>query len=82
MRSQVHQGDLAIMEPRGRTRSRVRAELERLRDRLGQLGTEQLELEEWIGAIGADEGAQRDRRVSAEARIGELERAQLDTLRR
>ena len=79
LRSQVHQGDLAIMSHE-KDEARVRAELERLRDRLGQLGAEQLELEERFRAIGADEAAQRDRRVGAEARIGELERAQLDTL--
>jgi chromosome segregation protein len=79
LRTQVHQGDLAIMGHE-KDEARVRAELERHRDRLGQLGTEQLELEERIRAIGADEGATRERRAAADARVDELERAQLDAL--
>jgi chromosome segregation protein len=79
VRSQVHQGDLAIMGHE-KDEARVRAELERHRDRLIQLGTEQLELEERIRAIGADEADHRGRRAAADARVAELERAQLDTL--
>jgi chromosome segregation protein len=79
LRSQVHQGDLAIMGHE-KDEARVRIELERYRDRLGQLGTEQLELEERIGVIGADEAGNRERRAAAEARMAELERTQLDTL--
>jgi chromosome segregation protein len=79
LRGQVHQGDLAIMGHE-KDDARVRVELERHRDRLGQLGTEQLELEERIRAIGADEAATRERRAAAEARVGELERAQQGAL--
>jgi chromosome segregation protein len=79
LRTQVHQGDLAIMSHE-KDEARVRAELERYRDRLVHLGTEQLELEERIRAIGEDEAAVRERRAAADARIGELERVLLDTL--
>jgi chromosome segregation protein len=79
LRSQVHQGDLAIMGHE-KDEARVRVELERHRERLIQLNTEQLELEERIRAIGADEAANRGRRAAADARIAELERVQLDTL--
>jgi chromosome segregation protein len=79
LRTQVHQGDLAIMSHE-KDEARVRVELERYRDRLVQLGTEQLELEERIRVIGADEAAHRERRAAAEAWIGELELVQLETL--
>ena len=79
LRSQVHEGDLAIMGHE-KDESRVRNDLERHRDRLTQLNAEQLELEERLGVIGADELATRDRKAFAEERIDELERAQLDLL--
>jgi chromosome segregation protein len=79
LRGQAHQGDLAIMGHE-KDEARVRAELDRLRDRLGYLGTEQLELEERLGAIGAEEAGHRERRAAAELAVGDLERAQLDTL--
>ncbi|MDX2088220.1 MAG: AAA family ATPase, partial [Kofleriaceae bacterium] len=44
LRNQVHEGDLAIMSHE-KDEARVRADLERYRDRLGHLATEQLELE-------------------------------------
>jgi chromosome segregation protein len=58
--------------------TRVRAELERLRDRLTQLGNEQLELEHRLRAIELDDTAARERKLQATDRIAELERAQLD----
>ncbi|MDB5557019.1 MAG: chromosome segregation protein, partial [Rhizobium sp.] len=79
LRTQVHEGDLAIMGHE-KDEARVRSDLERARDRLGQLGTEQLELEERLGAIGSDDQATLDRRAFAESRIEELERSQLDFL--
>src|SRR6185503_1693584 len=60
--------------------SRVRSELERHRDRLGQLGNEQLELEHRIRAIEIDDAAARERKSAAIDRIGELERVQLDLI--
>ncbi len=77
LRTQVHEGDLAIMGHE-KDEARVRQDLERVRDRLGQLGSEQLELEERLQVIEADMHATRDRRATAEQRIDELERAQLD----
>lgn len=79
LRTQVHEGDIAIMGHE-KDEARLRNELERHRDRLVQLGTEQLELEERLRSIGDDELSHRERRTRAEARISELERAQLDLL--
>lgn len=77
LRTQTHEGDVAIMGHE-KDEARARAELERHRDRLGQLGTEQLELEQRLSAIANDETAARQRRQSADDRIAELDRAQLD----
>ncbi|MBS1119258.1 MAG: chromosome segregation protein [Deltaproteobacteria bacterium] len=79
LKTQVHEGEIAIMGHE-KDETRVRTDLERLRDRLGQLGTEQLELEERLQAIGSDESVNRERRSHAEQRIGELERVQLELL--
>jgi chromosome segregation protein len=79
LRTQVHEGDLAIMGHE-KDDARVRGELERYRDRLGQLGTEQLELDERLSVITGDETANRERRASAHQRIGDLERVQLDLI--
>jgi chromosome segregation protein len=79
LRTQVHEGEVAIMGHE-KDEARVRHDLERYRDRLGQLASEQRELEDRMRAINGDDGATRDRRSHAEARIAELERAQLDHL--
>ena len=79
LRTQVHEGEVAIMGHE-KDEARVRHDLERHRDRIGQLATEQRELEDRLQTIGVDDGATRDRRTTAEARIAELERAQLDAL--
>jgi len=79
LRTQVHEGEVAIMGHE-KDEARVRHDLERHRDRLGQLSTEQRELEDRIQTIGTDDGAIRERRASAQARIADLERAQLDHL--
>ena len=79
LRTQVHEGDLAIMGHE-KDEVRVRHDLERIRDRLGQLGTEQLELDERLRAIALDDQGTRERRAYAEARIDELERTQLDLI--
>ena len=79
LRSQVHEGDLAIMGHE-KDESRVRSDLERHRDRMTQLNTEQLELEERLRTIGVDEQATRENKANAESRSDELERAQLDLL--
>jgi len=79
LRTQVHEGEVAIMGHE-KDEARVRHDLERHRDRLGQLSTEQRELEDRIQTIGTDDTAIRDRRASAQARIADLERAQLDHL--
>jgi chromosome segregation protein len=77
LRAQVHEGDVAIMGHE-KDDSRVRGELERHRDRLGHLGTEQLELDHRLRAIEIDDVAARERRTAAIERIETLERAQLD----
>ncbi|HUS32423.1 MAG TPA: AAA family ATPase, partial [Kofleriaceae bacterium] len=79
LRTQVHEGEVAIMGHE-KDETRVRSELERHRDRLGQLGNEQLELEHRIRAIEIDDAAARERKQQAIDRIAELERAQLDLI--
>jgi chromosome segregation protein len=79
LRTQVHEGEVAIMGHE-KDEARVRHDLERHRDRLGQLATEQRELEDRLRVIGGDDSATRDRRAHAATRLGELERAQLDHL--
>ena len=77
LRTQVHEGDLAIMGHE-KDEARVRSDLERHRDRLTQLNAEQLELEERLRVITADEAATQERHTAAVDRIADLERAQLD----
>ncbi|HTL35933.1 MAG TPA: hypothetical protein VL326_22540, partial [Kofleriaceae bacterium] len=79
LRTQVHEGEVAIMGHE-KDETRVRSELERHRERLGQLGNEQLELEHRIRAIEIDDAASRERKQQAIDRIAELERAQLDLI--
>jgi chromosome segregation protein len=79
LRSQVHEGEIAIMGLE-KDETRIRSDLERHRDRVGQLAVEQRELEDRLNAITGDETATRDRRAAAETRIADLERTQLDSL--
>jgi chromosome segregation protein len=79
LRTQVHEGEVAIMGHE-KDETRVRAELERHRDRLGHLGNEQLELEHRLRAIEIDTAAAEERKAQAVERIAELERAQLDLI--
>jgi chromosome segregation protein len=79
LRTQVHEGEVAIMGHE-KDETRVRHELERHRDRLGQLGNEQLELEHRIRAIEIDAHAAEERKTQAIDRIAELERVQLDLI--
>jgi len=79
LRTQVHESAVAIMGHE-KDETRVRAELERLRDRLTQLGNEQLELEHRIRAIDIDDAAAHERKQQAIDRIADLERAQLDLI--
>jgi chromosome segregation protein len=79
LRTQAHQGELAIIGHE-KDDSRVRAELERVRRQLDQLGHEQLELDGRLAAITTDETAARERRRTADNRIAELERAQLELM--
>ncbi|MFN0245786.1 MAG: chromosome segregation protein SMC [Kofleriaceae bacterium] len=77
LRTQVHEGDLAIMGHE-KDESRVRSDLDRHRDRLTQLNAEQLELEDRLQVIATDETATHERHIAAVDRIAELERVQLD----
>jgi chromosome segregation protein len=79
VRTQVHEGEVAIMGHE-KDEARIRHDLERHRDRLGQLAVEQHELDDRLRVIAGDDGATRARRTTAEQRIAELERAQLDHL--
>ncbi len=75
--SQVHEGNVAIMGHE-KDESRVRAELERLGERLNHLGNEQLELEHRIRAIEIDDAVARERKTHADERLGLLDREQLE----
>jgi len=77
LRTQVHEGDLAIMGHE-KDEARVRSDLERHRDRLTQLNAEQLELEDRLRVITADEESTKARHTAAVDRIADLERSQLD----
>ncbi|MDB4952930.1 MAG: chromosome segregation protein [Myxococcales bacterium] len=79
LRTQAHEGDMAIVGHE-KDDARVRGELDRLRDRLGQLGTEQLELDHRLRAIELDDTVARDKRRHAIDRIASLERIQLDLI--
>ena len=79
LRTQQHEGDIAIMGHE-KDDTRVRVELERLRDRLVHLGNEQLELESRMAAITTDDTAARERKQAADDRIGVLEREQLELI--
>jgi chromosome segregation protein len=79
LRAQVHEGEIAIMGHE-KDDARVRAELERHKDRLAHLATEQLELEHRLRAIQIDDTAARERRTHATERIDALERGQLELL--
>ena len=79
LRTQVHEGEVAIMGHE-KDEVRVRAELERHRDRLGHLGNEQLELEHRLRAIEIDAAGAEERKIQAVERIAELERVQLDLI--
>jgi chromosome segregation protein len=79
LRTQAHEGDMAIVGHE-KDDARVRGELERLRDRLGQLGTEQLELDHRLRAIELDDTVAREKRTHAIDRIASLERIQLDLI--
>jgi len=79
LRTQAHEGDIAIMGHE-KDDARVRVELERLRERLGTLGNEQLELESRLSSITNDELAARARRQGADDRIAQLEHDQLELM--
>jgi chromosome segregation protein len=76
LKTQAHEGDIAIMG-HDKDLGRLKGEHDRLKDRLGTLGTEQLELEERLQQITTDEAALAMRRGEAEERIDTLEKAQL-----
>ena len=79
VRIQVHEGEVAIMGHE-KDEARIRHDLERHRDRLGQLASEQHELDDRLRTITGDDASTRERRAHAQDRIAELERAQLDHL--
>jgi chromosome segregation protein len=79
LRTQAHQGELAIMGHE-KDDTRVRGELERVRRQLDQLGHEQLELDSRLAAIGVDDATARERKRIADDRMAELERTQLELM--
>ena len=76
LRGQAHQGDLAIMGHE-KDVARVRGELERLRERTGQLSTERLELEERLATATREAEVVAARREDAANRIDHFEKEQL-----
>ncbi|HUQ02600.1 MAG TPA: chromosome segregation protein SMC [Kofleriaceae bacterium] len=76
LRGQAHQGDLAIMGHE-KDASRLRSELERLRERAGYLTGERNELEERLAAAQREQEALITRKADAEHRIDHFEREQL-----
>nr|MBA2540313.1 AAA family ATPase [Deltaproteobacteria bacterium] len=79
LRKQVHEGEVAIVGHE-KDDARVRGELERQRDRLGQLSKEQLELDQRLAGIAGDEAINRERLERATAEQRELEQVQLDLI--
>lgn len=77
LRGQAHQGDLEIMG-HDKDSARLRQELERARERLTQLGNEQLELESRMSGLELEDQGLAERRGRAAETIAELERLQLD----
>lgn len=77
LRGQAHQGDLEIMGHE-KDSSRLRHELERVRERLTQLGNEQIELESRMSGLEAEDQGLAQRRDEAVTAVAELERSQLD----
>ena len=76
LRGQAHEGDVAIMGHE-KDASRIRHELDRLRDRLNQLGGEQRELEERLAGVERDDAELAARLGDATARIDHFEKEQL-----
>jgi chromosome segregation protein len=76
LRGQAHQGDIAIMG-HDKDAARLRHELDRLRERLNQLGSEQQELDERLGGLDADDAELAARLADAAARIDHFEKEQL-----
>jgi chromosome segregation protein len=72
LRGQVHQGDLAIIAHE-KDHARLKGEVDRLRDRGGQLATEQLALDERLRGFADEDRALRERRDTAAQRIATLE---------
>jgi chromosome segregation protein len=72
LRGQVHQGDLTIIGHE-KDHGRIKGELDRVRDRLGQMTQEELELEDRLAAMGAEDRLLVERRTEASLRIGRLE---------
>jgi chromosome segregation protein len=77
LRGQVHQGDLAIIAHE-KDHGRLKGEIDRLRDRLGHLSTEQLQLDERLAGFATDDRNLRARRDTAAERIVALEAEQGD----
>ncbi|HVK76719.1 MAG TPA: chromosome segregation protein SMC [Kofleriaceae bacterium] len=76
LRGQAHQGDLAIMGHE-KDAARLRGELERARERAGQLTAEKLELEERLATMAGEHDAAGNARAEATARADHFEKEQL-----
>ncbi len=76
LRGQAHQGDLQIMGHE-KDSARLRGELERARERAGQLTAERHELEERLATMGRELEAATEARAAAIARADHFEVEQL-----
>jgi len=76
LQTETHDGEIAIMGHE-KDLGGARAELERLRERLTRLNSEQLELEERLAAMTAESAAMEELEVSATERISIHEKEQL-----
>ncbi len=79
LRKQVHEGEVAIVGHE-KDDARVRGELDRHRDRLGNLTKEQLELEERLATIVGDESSHKDKLQRADEEQRTAEQMQLDLI--
>jgi chromosome segregation protein len=79
LRDESHQGDVAIMGHE-KDVARCRSELDRLRERVTRLNSEQLELEETIAAVKRDEVDMKELYDSASERANRYEKEQLGSI--
>jgi chromosome segregation protein len=76
LKAQAHESDLQLMG-HDKDASRLHAELERMRSRMGELSRDRLELEERLAAVTTEDTDVAARKADAERRIDHFEKEQL-----